>query len=393
MRAEQSIERPFVRLSLINVVSNVTVPLSGLVDTAMLGHLIEIRFLAGVALGSVLFDYVYWSFGFLRMGTTGTTAQAVGRGDRHEVRLVLYRSVTLALALGGLVLLLQAPFRELGFAMLSGTPEVEAAGREYFNARVWGAPATLCNFAWIGWFLGRAESRRALIVTATANIGNVLLDYLFILRLGLAAQGAGLATALSQYAALAVAVGLFLSGRTRVRWTWSEVFDQAQLSGLIRLNRDILLRTVCLVTSFAVFTNISSVFGTTMLAANAILMRLLVMAAFLIDGVAYACESLAGILLGRGDTRTLRRLTRLALWTGVGCAGLVLLPTILRPRWLFGLLTSHADVIAVAVAHAGWLVPTLLLGAMAFVYDGIYLGLTEGRRLRDSMLILSLIHI
>jgi MATE family multidrug resistance protein len=209
--AAPPLSRRFFRLALLNIFSNITVPLAGLVDTAMLGHLPEIRFLAGVALASVLFDYIYWTFGFLRMGTTGTTAQAVGRGDRREVYLTLYRSWMIALTLAALILLLQLPIRELGFGLLGGEPGVEAAGRAYFDARIWGAPATLCNFVLVGWFLGREESRHALVVTIVANLANIFFNYIFIIRLGLAARGAGLATMVSQYLAAGAALAIFFS--------------------------------------------------------------------------------------------------------------------------------------------------------------------------------------
>jgi MATE family multidrug resistance protein len=258
----------FARLTLINILSNVTVPLVGLVDTAMLGHLADIRFLAGVALGTILFDYVYWSFGFLRMGTTGTTAQAVGRGDRREVYLVLYRSLSLAIVIAGAILILQWPLRELGFGLLSGEAGVEAAGRDYFDARVWGAPATLCNFVLMGWFLGRAESRHVLVMTIAGNLANIALNYLFIVRMGLAAYGAGLATSFAQYGMLAVGLWLFRLQGGAERWVWRDVLDRTRMTSLFRLNLDILIRTMLLVSSFAVFINFSSLLGTTLLAAN-----------------------------------------------------------------------------------------------------------------------------
>ena len=386
--AEQ--RRLFFRLTFINILSNVTVPLVGLVDTGMLGHLPEIRFLAGVALASVLFDYVYWSFGFLRMGTTGTVAQAMGRGDSREVHLVLHRSLLLAVGLGVAMLVLQLPLRELGFALLSGEANVELAGRAYFNARVWGAPATLCNFALIGWFLGRAESRNALIMTVTGNLLNILFNYIFIMRLGLAAFGAGLATALAQYAMLATGIAIFLSLGERERWSWAELSGGGRLAALFRLNREILIRTLCLVSAFAVFTNFSAILGTAMLAANSILIRVLVLGAYLIDGAAFASESLAGILRGRDDIEGLRRFSRRALATGAGFAVLLLAGLFSAPRFLLGLLTSHGDLVELAARYAPWLIPTLLFGALAYMYDGLFLGLTEGRALRNSMLISTL---
>jgi len=189
--ASVSLYRRYFRLTALNILANVTVPLAGLVDTAILGHLADIRYLAGVALASLLFDYVYWTFGFLRMGTTGTTAQAVGRGDERGAYLILYRSILLALGVSAALLALQWPIRSLGFTLLSGAPEVEAAGQAYFNARIWGAPAALASFAFIGWYLGREESRYVLAMTVAANVTNVVLDYVLIVYMGMAAAGAG----------------------------------------------------------------------------------------------------------------------------------------------------------------------------------------------------------
>ena len=380
----------FARLTFINILSNVTVPLVGLVDTAMLGHLSEIRFLAGVALGTVLFDYVYWSFGFLRMGTTGTTAQALGRGDRHEVYLVLYRSLSMAVVIAAAILVFQWPLRELGFGLLSGEAGVEAAGRDYFDARVWGAPATLCNFVLMGWFLGRAESRHVLVMTIAGNLGNIALNYVFIVRMGLAAYGAGLATSIAQYAMLVVGLGLFRLQGGAEGWVWHEVMDRTRLTSLFRLNLDILIRTMLLVSSFAVFINFSSLLGTVLLAANSILLRVFYLAAYLIDGAAFACESLAGIFYGRDDPASLRRLIRVAVASGLGFAAVGLGILLVAPRPLLGLLTSHEEVIAVCVRYAPWLIPTLLFGALAFIYDGVFLGLTRGRTLRNAMIFCTL---
>lgn len=385
--APPSLYRRYFRLAVLNVMASVTVPLAGLVDTAMLGHLSEIRFLAGVALASILFDYVYWTFGFLRMATTGTTAQAVGTEDVRAVYLTLYRGMFLALVIGAALLLLQAPIRVAGFALLSGTEGVEAAGAAYFDARIWGAPATLCSFVLAGWFLGREESGRVLVMTLAANLSNVVLDYIFIMRLGLEAFGAGLATMMSQY--LAVAVGVWLlwkAGKPRP-WAWAEVLDRQGLSRLMLLNRDILLRTLGLITTFALFLNFSSVLGTTVLAANAILMRVQYLASYFIDGAAFATESLAGIFRGRADAGALRRLLYLSLVVGLACAFGFAIIVLLAPWALYPLLTSHDDVIGSASRYGPWLIPVLLFGSAAYIYDGFFLGLTEGRVLRNSMLL------
>jgi len=384
------LRRRFARLTFLNIISNITVPLASMVDTALLGHLESIHFLAGVALAAVIFEYVYWSFGFLRMGTTGVTAQAVGRGDTGEVFRTLYRSLLLAWLLAAAILILQTPLRELGFLLLGGAPEVEAAGRAYFNARIWAAPATLSNFVFLGWFLGREESGAALIMTGGANLANVVLDYLFIVQMDLAAFGAGLGTAISQFLMLLAALLLFRARAGKAPWVWSDVWQAQALTRLFRLNRDILLRTVALVSAFALFTNFSSLMSTVILAANAVLLRWVMMAAYLIDGAAFATESLAGILFGTGDRVALRRLQRLALRSGVTFALPFCALALIRPAAPIRLLTSHPQTVETALRYLPWLAPVLLFGALAYIYDGLFLGLTAGRALRNAMLLSTL---
>ena len=381
----------FGRLTFLNILSNVTVPLASLIDVALLGHLPDISFLAGVALASVLFEYVYWTFGFLRMGTTGLAAQAQGRGDANELYRILYQSLIVAVGLGLALLLLQWPLRELGFSLLSGSPEVELAGRAYFDTRILAAPAVLANFAFLGWYLGREESGHALIMTLVANLGNIVCNYVLIIHLGLAAWGAGLGTAISQYLMLATALLIFRRIPDRLSWRQVEVWDPASLWAMLRLNRDILVRTVSLITAFALFTNFSSILGTITLAANAILVRFLGFAAYLIDGAAFATESLAGYFRGQGDRDSLHRLFRLALLTGFVFALPFIALFVLAPGVVTRLITTHGPTTAEAVRYAWWLAPTLLFGATAYIYDGLFLGLSAGRPLRNAMLISTLV--
>ncbi|MGB5162749.1 MAG: MATE family efflux transporter [Thermoanaerobaculia bacterium] len=377
----------FAQLTFLNIISNITVPLASMVDTALLGHLESIHFLAGVALAAVIFEYVYWSFGFLRMGTTGITAQAVGRGDTGEVFRTLYRSLLLAWLLAAAILILQTPLKELGFLLLGGEPEVEAAGRAYFDARIWAAPATLSNFVFLGWFLGREESGAALIMTGVANLANVVLDYVFIVQMDLAAFGAGMGTAISQLLMLLAALILFWARVGKVPWVWSDVWQAQALTRLFRLNRDILLRTVALVSAFALFTNFSSLMSTVVLAANAVLLRWVMLAAYLIDGAAFATESLAGILFGTGDRVALRRLQGLALRSGVAFALPFCALALMRPAAPIRLLTSHPQTVETALQYLPWLAPVLFFGSLAYIYDGLFLGLTAGRALRNAMLL------
>lgn len=386
-KKEGDLRRRFARLTFFNILANLTVPLAGLVDVAILGHLDEIRFLAGVALGAIVFDYVFWSFGFLRMATTGLTAQAVGRRDDAAAERVLRRAMLLALVAAGVILLLRGPLENVAFELLSGEPGAEAAGRAYYGARIWGAPAALLNLCFLGFYLGREESGIAFYVTATTNLVNIVLDYVFVLRLGMAAEGAGWATMAAQWAGLAVALAFFLPRRTGAGWDWARLLDGDKLRRMFRLQRDILVRTLLLVSAIAVFTDFSARLGTQVLAANTLLLRLFTVAAYLIDGVAYAVESLAGVLHGAGERNLLRRMVHGSMAVAVGFAALFVAPLLLAPEWTLGLLTSHAEVVALGVSYSPWLVPVLGVGAVAFVFDGLFLGLTAGRTLRNAMLL------
>ena len=207
------------------------VPLAGLIDVMFLGHLTKIRHLAGVALATILFNYIYWTFGFLRMGTTGMVAQATGRKDKQSAVLIGLQHGILALILGLTILIFQQPLQILGFAILSATPEVKSSGVDFYNALVWGAPATLINFVLIGWFLGQAQSSKVLLLSAISNCANVLLDYLFIVQWGWSSRGAGLATATSQY--LMLIIGTLLYCQTisfkQIQALIGEVFDLSAL--------------------------------------------------------------------------------------------------------------------------------------------------------------------
>ena len=370
------------------------VPIAGLVDVAFLGHLKEIHYLAGVALATVLFNYIYWTFGFLRMGTTGMTAQAIGREDRRDVMLIGLRNGLIALSLGLLILVLQQPLRMLGFALLSATPEVKASGQAYYNALIWGAPATLLNFVLVGWFLGRSQSGKVFLLSAVGNLSNVVLDYLFIVRWGWQSAGAGLATAIAQYLMLLVGsilvnreisfaqVHRHLAKASLVR----QILNPSELRTAFALNGEILVRTFALVSTFAVFTNLSSSLGTEILSTNAVLLQVVTLTAYFVDGLAFATETLAGVFLGRGAIAQLTSLIWVSGTASLSVGLLFAIAFILTPVPLFGLLTNHTEILGRISSYVGWLLPVLGFGAIAYMLDGYFLGLTAGRILRISVL-------
>lgn len=376
----------FTRLAIVNMLSNLMVPLAGLLDVAFLGHLADIHHLAGVALATVLVNYLYWTFGFLRMGTTGPTAQAVGRNDSNAVLLIGLRNGCLALCIGLIIVLMQQPLGHLGFSLLSAEANVKASGMTYYHALVWGAPATLLNYVLIGWFLGRGQSSKVLLLSAIGNGAKVLLDYLLIVQWGWLSMGAGYATAWSQF--LMMAIGLLLVGWEfgfkPIGVGWRELVNAIALKKAFLLNSEILVRSFALISTFALFTNLSSVLGTEVLTTNAVLLEVVTFAAFFIDGLAFATESWAGVLHGRGTTDGLVRL----LWvSGIASLGLglgVAIACLIAPVSLFSLLTNHKDVVDHLRQYVIWLLPVLGFGSIAYMLDGYFLGLTSGQVLRNA---------
>ncbi len=383
----------FCRLAIINVLSNLTVPLAGLISVALLGHLMEIRHLAGVTLSTVLFNYIYRTLGFLRMGTTGVTAQAVGRDDQEAILLTGLRNGLLALGLGIAILILQYPLQELGFALLSAAPEVKASGQAYYRTRIWAAPATLLNLVLIGWFLGREQTGKVLVLSVVANGANIVLDYLFIIRWGWESAGAGMATTLSQY--LMLLVGMFFVVREvqfkQVRAVAGQLLDTSALKATFALNGNIFVRTLAFLSTFSIFTNLSSLLGTTTLAENALLLQVVTLAVFFIDGLAFATESLVGILQGQGTNEQLASIVRISGVTSLILGLSLALVFVLFPEPLFGVLTNHSEVIDNIHIYVPWLLPVLGFGSIAFILDGYFLGLAEGSTIRSAALIATLV--
>lgn len=378
----------FARLATVNIVSNIMVPLAGLVDTAFLGHLAEIRYLAGAALASILFNLIYRTCRFLRMATTGPTAQAEGRGDADEVLLTLLRNGAIGLGLGLLFLLLQYPIGELGFGLLDATPDLKEAARDYYDARIWGAPAVLINMVLMGWFLGREKNSKVLVMSMVGNIANIVLDYVFIIRWEWAGAGAGGATAASQYLALLAGLIYLVQENwwDRIAIVAPQVFKWEEMKSTLKLNTDIWLRTVGNVLVVVAFTELSASMGTMVLATNALLIQVVNITFFLIEGLSFATESLAGNFRGQGSNEQLPSLVRLAAGTSLAIGLSITTMFIVLPDFLFGLLTNHGEVIDQVTRYILWLLPTLVFASQAFMLDGYYLGLTEGEILRNSVI-------
>lgn len=378
----------FFRLAIANVVSNIIVPLSGLISVAFLGHLEEIRHLAGVALATILFDYIYFLFNFLRMGTTGVTAQAVGREDREEMLRVLLRNGLVALGLGAAILMLQYPIRELWFAIVSATPEVKASGIDYFNVRIWGAPAVLLNWVIIGWLLGREMSGKVLLMSVVGNGANVAFDYLYIVRWEWASTGAGISQALSQY--LMLLVGLVLASQDiqfkELQTAFQQLWDWLAFKSAFTLNGNIFVRSLANMTTWAAFGNLSAVMGTMVLAENALLLQIMLLSIFLVEGIGFATETLTGNFKGQTANDEFIPLLQVTVGSSLSVGLCIAAACILFPETVFGLLSDHTEIIEPIKVYVPWLIIVLGCQAIASTLDGYFGGLAEGKPIRNASL-------
>ena len=375
------------------ILANIAAPLLGLVDTAVIGHLGTVSELGAIALGSLIFSLIYWGFGFLRMGTTGFIAQAVGRRDQVEIRATLLRASLLGLALGTALVLLQTPLIHGLLAVFDASAEVEAGAAEYLAIRIWGAPAALGVFVLSGVLIGQGRSRTLMGIQLLMNSLNVVLDVWLAVGLDWGLRGIAAGTAISEWVTLLVGGGGGGMQLQRSRsdqgafWTWSQLRPAAAWWPLLRANRDIMIRTLLMLACFAWFTNAGAVFGDTVLAANHVLLQFITFSAYFLDGFAYAAEALVGAAIGRGDRRhfdvAVRRSTHWALATALALA-LVLLAA---GQWLVALLTDLAAVQAVAGDYLPWAAAYVALSFAAFQLDGVFIAATATAQMRNASLL------
>ena len=370
------------------ILSNISVPILGLVDAAILGHLGDARYLGAVALGAAILSFLYWGFSFLRMGTTGLVARATGAGDDRSAFLVLAQSMVLALVLAGAVILLHPLWLGIGFTLMAPQPALLPLADSYASIRIASAPAVLITYAIIGWFIGRQNTRWPMVIMVLTNLANIVLDFILIIGLGLNSDGAAMATVIAEYLGLAVALALVWRQAPRSAWSLARkrLGDWPAYRQLLQSNRHLFFRTVCLLASFAFFTAMGDKLGPDTLAANAILLQLLMLAAYGLDGFAFAAEGLAGTALGARDLPAFHSaVRRCALWC-YGTAVLISLAFIALHPLLFPLLTDLEPVRAVMYAQIPWLVALPVLAAPSYLLDGVFIGSAETRPMMITML-------
>ncbi|WP_089340058.1 MATE family efflux transporter [Burkholderia singularis] len=381
--------RRVLGLALPIIAANLTQPILGAVDTAVAGHLNGTQYLGGVALGGLFFNFVYWGFGFLRMGTTGLVARSYGANDLAAIRIDVLRALLLAFALGATVLALQTPLVTFAFAALGGSHAVRATALEYTHARIWAAPFALANYAILGCLLGMQRVRLALAIQVFVNVVNIGAVLLYVYRFDWGVAGIGAATATADIAGFAL--GALLLGRLSPpglpRIERAQLFDRAALMRLVALNRDIFIRTLCLLSAFGWFAHLGARQGDTTLAANALLLNLQTFMAYGLDGFAHAAEALVGAAAGARDRGAFGHALRTTfVWAGLGAAGFALVYWS-AGGWIVAQLTDQPSIRDMAGRYLPWAALSPVISVWGFMLDGVFIGATYTRALMRAMAI------
>jgi len=382
-------------LALPMVLSNITVPLLGLVDTAVIGHLPHAYFLGGSAIGAMIITSITWLCGFLRMSTTGLSAQAFGLGDLNNNLLVLFRGIVVAFAIGFTLILLQVPFINTALNLAGGSDQVQFYARQYSEIRIWGYPASLANLVILGWLIGNHQTKSVMWLLIATNLLNVILDLLFVFGFHWQVQGVALATLIAEYCSMLLGL-LIISVRykTQIKQLFSRshelllaLMERASLLHYFNLNRDILIRTLCLEVCFIFITFQGAKLGDNVVAANAILMNFLLLISFGLDGIANAAEAMVGKAQGEKDTQKLTSVVNIALlWTGIFAIGYSLLFTF-GGELLLTLISDIPSVIDFAKDYLPWMILLPVIACWCFLFDGVYVGLMQAKAMRNSMII------
>jgi len=381
--------RDMWRIAAPMILSNISVPLLGMVDTGVVGHLDSSSYLGAVAIGGTIFTFIYLGMNFLRMGTTGIAAQSFGAGDNDGLRVSLGQALIVSLAIAVTILILQIPIGRGAMALLGGDAETQQHAATYFSIRVWSAPGTLANYALIGWFLGLQNARVPLLIFLTINITNIILDLLFVVVFGMNVDGVALASVIAEYSGLLVG-GAFAIDALRShagQWPLARLFNLSAYKAFFSVNANLFVRTMALLFAFGFITAQGARLGPAILAANAVLMNFQNLTSLGLDGLAHAAEAMVGKAVGQNDKSSLQHTVQLTLkWSLIFAAGFTLAFALTGPL-IIRILTDIPEVRATAMTYLPWLVISPLISVWCFLYDGVYVGMTRAREMRNIMLI------
>ena len=383
--------REILQIALPSIVSNITVPLLGLIDVTIVGHLGAASYIGAIAVGGMLFNIIYWIFGFLRMGTGGMTSQAYGRGDEAEMMRLLTRSTGVGMLIALTLIVLQYSIERTAFSLIETTPEVERLAATYFRICIWGAPAVLGLYSFSGWFIGMQNSRYPMFIAITQNIVNILMSLVLVYGLEMKIEGVAIGTLVAQYAGWLMAIGLWMHRYKHLR-PYAELrslTDKGAMRRFFQVNRDIFLRTLCLVSVTVFFTSAGAAQGEVILAVNTLLMQLFTLFSYIMDGFAYAGEALAGKHIGADNRPALRTMVRQLFVWGIALALVFTLIYGIGGEGFLSLLTNEESVITASSTYFYWVLAIPLAGFAAFLYDGIFIGATATGLMLRAMFVAS----
>ncbi len=386
-------DRDVWRIAAPMILSNVSVPLLGMVDTGVTGHLDSSVYLGAVAIGAMIFSFLYTGVNFLRMGTTGIAAQYFGADDNDGLRVALGQALIVALLIAVALLVLQWPIGRLAMSLLGADAETEVYALEYFSIRIWSAPGTLANYALIGWFIGISNARIPLLIFLTINITNIVLDLLFVVVLGMKVDGVALASVVAEYSGLLVG-GTFALSELKQRsghWPIQRLVNLSAYRAFFAVNANLFIRTIALIFTLAFVTAQGARLGGLVLAANAVLMNFQNLTSFGLDGIAHAAEALVGKAIGQKRRDALIESVRLTLRWSLIFAASFTLAYLVGGKLIISILTDLPEVRETAFTYLPWMIASPLISVWCFLYDGVFVGATRARAMRNIMLVSTLV--
>lgn len=385
--------KKILNLAIPNIISNITVPLLGMVDLAIVGHLGKETYIAAIALGGMIFNFIYWNFSFLRMSTSGFTAQAYGAENNRRIMQILVRGITIALVAAFILLLLQRPIAWFSRSIIDSGTETMNLALDYFFVRIWAVPATLTLYVTNGWFIGMQNAKTPMYVTLVSNVANILFSSLFALVLNMGIQGVALGTVVAQYCGLLLSIVLFFKNYrpllAAVEIPQSLVLNE--MKNFFKVNIDIFLRNICVIAVFTFIPYISASMGDRILAVNTLLLQLFMLFSYIMDGFAYAGEALTGRFIGAKNYPSLQKaINYLLIWGAILAFSFTALFFVAGDKILY-ILTDNISIIKEAMKYIHWIILVPIAGFAAFLFDGIYIGATASKAMRNIVVIATIL--
>ena len=388
-----NINKEILRLAIPSILANITIPLVGIVDTAIVGHLSNAAAIGGIAIGTMLFDLLYWNFGFLRVGTSGLAAQAYGAGRKDECRKILVQSISLALIATFFVWAIQWLFVNAVLAVVPCSAEAASIAREYFYVRIWAAPATLMLMAFKGWFIGMQDTKSPMAVDITVNVVNMVASYYLAVHAGYGVVGVAYGTLVAQYSGLFLAIAIMVLKygiiHIGIREIWAAM-KWPELRRMMALNGNLFIRSLCFMVVYVGFTSLASQYGDTELAVSSIMMKLFMFFSFFVDGFAYAGEALVGKAIGelksKNENLKINAIVKSLFNWSIGVGLVFTAVYAVWGDWCMALMTNDASVLEGTQQYMFWLIAMPIVSALAFMWDGVYVGATAGTQIRNAMI-------